>query len=299
MKYLTFIIILLSCSVVSLHAQELNARLTVNSDRIEGSNKDIFTSLQQSLNEFVNGKKWSGSVFSTTERIECSFTITILAQTSDNMFKAELSVIARRPVFNSSYVTTTLNFRDTNLEFDYVQNAPLEYVENTVNNNLVSVIAYYAYLILGLDFDSFSPLGGSYFFREAQRITMQSQSLSQYTGWSAFDSPGNRNGIISAFMDEASKPYRELWYTYHRRGLDEMAANADRGRTTIIQALPALDQYRNNRTLMILLQLFSDTKLEEVVQVCSKATIDEKKEVYDLLLKIYPTVSDRLAPLQK
>jgi len=299
MRNLLFIVVLNFCSIALSNAQELNARITVNSDRIEGSNKDVFNALQQSLNEFVNAKRWSGAVLSSTERIECSFNLSILSQTSDNLFKAELTVIARRPVFNSSYVTTTLNFRDTNLEFEYNQGAPLEYIENTVNSNLVSVIAFYTYLILGLDFDSFSPLGGSYFFREAQRIAMESQSLSQYSGWSAFDNPRNRNGIISAFMEEAAKPYRELWYTYHRRGLDEMAANADRGRTNIVQALPALDQYRNNRTLMVLLQLFSDTKLDEVVQICSKSSVDEKKDIYSLLSKIYPTVSDRLAPLQK
>ena len=299
MRNLLFIVVFNLCFVSLSNAQELNARITVNSDRIEGSNKDIFNALQQSLNEFVNTKRWSGAVLSTLERIECTFNLSILSQTSDNLFKAELTIISRRPVFNSSFVTSTLNFRDTNLEFEYIQGAPLEYIENTVNSNLVSVIAFYSYLILGLDFDSFSQMGGSYFFREAQRIAMESQSLSQYSGWSAFDNPRNRNGIISAFMEEAAKPYRELWYAYHRKGLDEMAANADRGRANIVQALPVLDQYRNNRTLMVLLQLFSDTKLDEVVQVCSKSSVDEKKEIYDLLSKIYPTVSDRLAPLQK
>ncbi len=281
------------------NGQELNARVTVNSDRIQGTNKGIFTSLQTALNDFINNQKWSSTSFSINEKIDCTFALTIITQPSDNFFTAELLVQARRPVYNSSYTTNILNFRDTELDFEYMENAPIEYVHNTINNNLIATIVFYANLILGVDFDSFSPKGGSVFFREAQSIAMQAQGYSGWTGWTAFDKPNNRHGIITAFTDESLGSYRDLWYTYHRKGLDEMAANADRGRTTILEALPVLAELKKSRTSGILLQMFADSKLDEIVAMASKGTPEEKKSLYDLLMRVYPAMSSRLDPLKK
>ncbi len=282
-----------------LQAQELNAKVSVNSSRIEGTDKEVFVSLERSLNEFMNGQKWSAATFSPVEKIECNFQLVILTNPSSDYYQAELLVSARRPVFNSTYTTSLINFRDTNFEFEYAENTPLELVENTVSDNLVATMAFYAYLILGLSFDSDALMGGTYFFRQAQTIAMQAQSLSNGIGWNPFSNPSNRHAIITAFMDESLSTYRELWYTYHRKGLDEMAANSDRGRTNIINALPVLKQVNNVRSSSIVIQMFSDSKLDEIVMMCSKATSEQKKEIYDLLYDIYPTVSSRLEPLKK
>ncbi len=299
MKKIITVFIVFSWIIFSGTAQELNAKVIVNSDRIQGTNKGVFTSLQNALSGFINAQKWSSATFALNEKIDCSFTITITTNPTDNYFTSELVVQARRPVYNSSYATNLLNFRDTELDFEYMENTPIEYIANTINSNLVATIAFYANLILALDFDSFSPSGGSVFYRQAQSIAMQAQAFSTWKGWTAFDKPNNRHGIITAFTDESLSGYREFWYTYHRKGLDEMVANPDRGRTTILNALPVLEEIRQIRSSGIILQMFADSKLDEVVALAGKATQEEKKTTYDLLRKIYPTMSNQLEPLKK
>ncbi|MCL2651343.1 MAG: DUF4835 family protein [Candidatus Azobacteroides sp.] len=282
-----------------LQAQEFNAKVTVNSSRIEGTNKDVFTSLERSLNDFLNSQRWSAATFSPIEKIECSFTVAILTNPRDNYYQAELLVSARRPVYNSTYTTSLINFRDVDFEFEYVENTPLEFADNSLSSNIVATFAFYSYLILGLDFDSYALMGGSYFFRQAQNIVMQAQSNPTWTGWTPFAKPNNRHAIITAFMDESLKPYRELWYTYHRKGFDEMAANSDRGRTNILNALPVLKQINDVRSSSVLIQMFADSKLDEIVLLSSKATTEQKRDIFDLLNNIYPTMSSRLEPLKK
>ncbi|MDR0732854.1 MAG: DUF4835 family protein [Dysgonamonadaceae bacterium] len=298
MKYFQ-LFILLFFHVIQMHAGELNAKVSVNSDRIQSPNKNVFTSLEQAMNRLINETQWSGVNLTQNEKIDCSFSLTILEQTSDNSFKSELFVQSRRPVYNASYVTTTLNYRDTKLEFEYMENQPLEYTSTMIDNNLVATLVFYCQLILAQDFDSFSPFGGSVFYQEAQNMATQAQAGSGWTGWSAFDDNRSRTSIINAFLDEAVKPYREFWYTYHRKGLDEMAANPDRGRTTILNALPILKDIRNVRNSEVLLQMFADCKLSEIVSVASNATAEEKKNTYDLLRNIFPASSSDLELLKK
>ncbi len=297
-----FVLFLLSIMPGFVQAQtqtgELNARITVNSDKIQGSDKQLFTTLQTALTEFVNNRRWTDATFAINERIDCSMTIIVNEQT-DNSFKAEIQVQARRPVYNSSYTTTLLNYRDTELDFEYVQFEPLEYTENTLNSNLIATVAYYVYIILGLDFDSFSPLGGKAYFDQAQQIVNIAQSQGTWNGWRAFEKDDNRHGLITALTDNTSEIFRNLWYTYHRKGLDEMAGNPDRGRMTIIEALPALKEVKSARPTSVVLRLFSDAKLDEIVSIYSKATTQEKQEGYKLLFDLYPTETTRLEPLQK
>ena len=284
-------------AITGIQAQELNARITVNSDRIQSTNKEIFNTLERTLTDIISGTKWSSTTFSSTERIECTFNLVILEQ-NDNVFKAELYVQSRRPVYNSSYTTALLNFRDTNVDFEYRENEIIQIQENSVSSNIEAVLKFYANLILALDFDSFSPLGGSVFYRNAQTIANMAQSMS-WNGWSAFDNNRYRGAIINAFLDENMSGYRQLWYTYHRRGLDEMAANSDRGRITILNTLPTLKDIRQVRSSETILQMFADTKLDEIVSIAEKATSEEKKENYDLLRNIFPTTSSKLEPLRK
>lgn len=286
----------LSCSCAGM-AQELNARITVNGDKIANTNKSVFTTLQNALTEFINNRKWTDATFAVNERIDCSMTI-IVNEMEESSFKGEIQVQARRPVYNSSYTTTLLNFRDQQFDFEYMEGEPLEYQENMLTGNLTATVVFYIYIILGLDFDSFSPLGGTAYIQQAQQIVSLAQSQS-WSGWKAFDSNRNRHAVATALQDNASEAFRNLWYTYHRKGLDEMAANPDRGRTTIIEALPALQEVKKARPTSVLLQMFSDAKLDEIVLIYSKATTQEKQSGYKLLQEIYPTETTRLEALQK
>ena len=286
----------LSCSCAGM-AQELNARITVNGDKIANANKSVFTTLQNALTEFINNRKWTDATFAVNERIDCSMTI-IVNEMEESSFKGEIQVQARRPVYNSSYTTTLLNFRDQQFDFEYMEGEPLEYQENMLTGNLTATVVFYIYIILGLDFDSFSPLGGTAYIQQALQIVSLAQSQS-WSGWKAFDSNRNRHAVATALQDNASEAFRNLWYTYHRKGLDEMAANADRGRTTIIEALPALQEVKKARPTSVLLQMFSDAKLDEIVLIYSKATTQEKQSGYKLLQEIYPTETTRLEALQK
>ena len=286
----------LSCSCAGM-AQELNARITVNGDKIANANKSVFTTLQNALTEFINNRKWTDATFAVNERIDCSMTI-IVNEMEESSFKGEIQIQARRPVYNSSYTTTLLNFRDQQFDFEYMEGEPLEYQENMLTGNLTATVVFYIYIILGLDFDSFSPLGGTAYIQQAQQIVSLAQSQS-WSGWKAFDSNRNRHAVATALQDNASEAFRNLWYTYHRKGLDEMAANPDRGRTTIIEALPALQGVKKARPTSVLLQMFSDAKLDEIVLIYSKATTQEKQSGYKLLQEIYPTETTKLEALQK
>ena len=223
----------------------------------------------------------------------------IVNEMDETTFKSEIQVQARRPVYNSSYTTTLLNFRDQELEFEYTEGETLDYNSNTLTNNLTATVVFYVYLILGLDFDSFALQGGNTYIQQAQQIVNLAQSEMGWTGWKAFDSNRNRHAVVTALQDNASEAFRQMWYTYHMKGLDEMAANADRGRTTIIEAISALQTVKQARPTSVLLQMFSDAKLDELIAIYSKATSQERQEGYKFLMDIYPAQSTRLEELKK
>jgi len=287
-------------TILAAQAQnsELNARVTINADRVPGTSTQIYTTLETALNAFINNKKWTNASFAVNERIDCTFTI-ILSDVTDNTFKGEIQVQARRPVFNSSYTTTLFNFRDTQFDFEYTEFEPLEYAENVVNSNLTATIIFYIYTILGLDFDSFAPKGGTPFLQQAQQIVTLAQAQMGWSGWRAFDSDRNRHALITALTENNGEVFRQFWYDYHRRGLDEMAANADRGRTNIITALPALTKLKSARPSSVLLQVFSDAKLDELIAIYSKATTQEKQEGFKDLSNLYPAASARLEAIKR
>ena len=278
-------------------AQELNATLTINSEKVQGTDKQIFTTLQNALLEFINNKKWSSATFTMNERIDCNFTI-IVNSLDGNKFSSEIQVTARRPVYNSTFTTTVFNFRDTEFDFEYTEFEPLEYMENTLNSNLTATIIYYIYMVLGFDFGSFSPNGGQQFFQQAQQIVTLAQSNPAWNGWTAFSNRRNRHALATALTETQGSMFHTMWYTYHRKGLDEMAANADRGRTTLIASLPALKELKTARPNSVLLQLFNDCKLDEVISIYSKAKTQEKQEGAKLLSDLFPTSSSRLESLK-
>lgn len=278
-------------------AQELMCTVEVNTSAIEGTNKSVFETLQQSISDYLNETKWTNTVFSPNERIECRFFLTVKGYDNDRI-KGELQVQLSRPVFNSTYTTTLFNFKDTKIEFDYREGEPLIYNENTWTNNLLGILDYYAYLFLALDFDSFSPGGGQPYFDKASTIVQQAQSSGEI-GWRAFEDTKNRSAVLTSFTDGNTSVMRELLYQYHRKGLDEMVTSPDKGRAAITESLQAIKQVYDHAPMSVALSIFRDSKLDELVNVYSKAPQTEREDVYDLLQPIYPTDKRQLEKIKK
>lgn len=282
----------------SLYSQELNCNVKINTNQIEGTYKQMFATLENDLTEFVNSNKWSDAKFSNVEKIDCSFLFTIKSVTSQDAYSGELTVQARRPVYNSSYTTSTINFRDTDISFAYQENEPIVYNEQTIESNLVAIITYYIYIVLGMDFDTFSPMGGNPYFRKAENIVNLCQSISE-SGWRAFENNRNRHALVYSLLQENMSNFRQLWYNYHRKGLDAMSQGADKGKSVITQSLNEVKTIYEINSQSPLLTLFIDTKLDELINVYSLSAQTEKDEVHKLLSNIYPAYSKRLADIKK
>ncbi len=294
MRRPSFIILTISLLLVcfGLQAQELQCQVTVNSDQIEGSNKSMFNTLQTSITEFVNTTRWTNMTFTDAERIECSMMIVVQSVT-DNLFIAELQVQARRPVYGTSYTTTLLNFKDNYFNFTYQEYDRIEYQPNSVTGNLAAMLAYYCYLIIGHDMDSFSRLGGTPYFQQCENIVSMAQSASlensELTGWQAFGSNRNRYTLTNNLMDEAFQGYRNFYYEYHRLALDQMATNAANARARIAEGLPVLREANRSRPATYLINTFLDAKSDELTNIFKRGTSDEKEQAYSILMDIDPT----------
>ncbi len=283
--------------VNAVEAQELNCTVEVNSQQIEGTNKNVFDALQEGISTYMNETKFSNAVFSPNEKIECRLFLTV-AEYSDDRIKGELQLQLSRPVYNSTYTTTLFNFRDTKVEFGYREGDPLIYNENTVDNNLTAILDYYANLFLAIDFDSFSPKGGQPFYDRAQSIVQQAQSIGE-VGWRTFEDTKNRAAVLSSYTDTNTSGIRDLLYDYHRRGLDEMVTSPDKGRAVITESLKEVKGIADSSPMSVALSLFRDSKLDELVNIYSKAPANERETAYDILQPIYPTESERLDKIKK
>lgn len=289
MLRLALFIISAIISFATIQAQELNAKLTINSSKVPAANQNLFSAMESSLNQLLNDQTWTNTSFNRNERIDCSVNISIGEMTSDNSFVAEMQVTSRRPVYNSTYITTLINYRDTKFEFNYTPGESLDLSNITLSNNLVAVISFYAYVVIGLDFDSFSLNGGTPYFARAMEIANMAQSLNT-KGWEPFSGKNdNRYDLAVALTDESSKAFHSFWYNYHRNGLDEMAANASRGRIRIIEAMADLQKLYDSRPSSPLLLIIGETKLDEIVRICSQATAEEKQAIKKQLNQIFPT----------
>ena len=291
MKRLTLTISLIMC-MIGIHAQELNCTVTVNSDQIQGTNKEMFNTLKQSIEEFVNTLRWTNMTFQDKERIECSMLL-VVKSIQDGIFNCEFTCQSRRPVYGTSYSTPTLNFKDNNFVFTYQEYDRLDYQQSTFTTNLTALLAYYCYLIIGYDMDSFSKLGGTPCFQACEQIVTAAQSASldnsESVGWKAFESNRNRYALINNLMDEAFKKYRTFYYDYHRHGLDEMVNNVANGRARIAKDINVLKEAYNARPATYVINAFLDAKAEELVNLFKQGTSEEKKMVYELLMDIDPT----------
>jgi len=286
-----FLLLCFTFFLLPIQAQELNCTVQINSDQIQGVSKSVFANLQKSVSEFVNNRHWSDMTFTNTERIECNMNI-IVKKVEGEDFTAEIQVQSRRPVYNSTYYTTLFNFKDNNFKFQYKEFDQLEINENTITSNLTAVLAYYCYIIIGYDLDSYSRLGGSSFFQQAEIIVNAAQAA-DLGGWKAFESPKNRYALVSNLTDEAFKKYRSYFYEYHRLGLDEMAVNPDNGRARIAAGIPVLREANRARPSSIVVSSFLDAKTDELVNIFSKGTTQEKKLAYEILTDVNPTQTDK------
>ena len=282
---------LLCCSPSTVSAQELQAKITINHAQISGTEKGVFDNLQQTLQQFVNNRQWTHLQFQKNERIICNFNITVTKYDRDqNLFTCKALIQANRPVFNSAYTSTLYNNVDDNFTFRFAEYNQLEFNEQQIDNQLTALFAYYAYLIIGIDLDSFAPKGGEDILQRCMNLTNNAQNL-DYPGWKAFSDDRNRYAIISDYLDGALEPFRQLQYDYYRKGLDEMANNAERGRTEITAALETgLKKAKENRPLSLLPQIWTDFKKDELANIYrGKGTQKEKESIYELLFSINPS----------
>lgn len=273
-------------------AQELNCKVQVLSQQIQGTDKRVFTTLQTAIFEFMNNKKWTNDQFKLDERIDCSILINVTERPSTDQFVATIQVQSRRPIYKSSYNSVLLNYNDNDFQFTYLENQPLEFNENQFTTNLTSVLGFYAYLIIGMDYDTFSMNGGTTYLQKAQNIVNQAQNTSE-PGWRAFESNKNRYWLINNMLDAPFINIRECMYNYHRKGLDEMVSNKEGGRANILEALESLRKVHQARPLSFAMQVFFNAKSDEIINIFSGAFSDEKSKVVTLLNDIDPTNSNK------
>lgn len=298
---------LLLCSALWLtilvQAQELNMTINLNTAQVEGTNQQMFETLKQSITDFYNTTRWTDMTVAENERIECSMLIIVKSVTTENLFSCEMQVQSRRPIYNTTYSSPLINFKDNDFNFVYQEFDRIEFQPQQFTSNLAALLAYYAYLIIGYDMDSYARLGGTPYFQVCENIAQMGQSAStqggEADGWKAFSSTRNRYALINNLMDEAFHPFREYIYTYHRLGLDMMTENVANGRARIAKDIEVLHTANKARPATYVVYTFMDAKNDELVQLFQKGTADEKKAVYDVCMAVDPTRQDQYDKINK
>ncbi len=279
--------------VQTLQAQELLVKVNINSSQIEGTDKSVFDNLKETLEQWMNDRQWTELQFQKNERIVCNFNLTVNKYNkAENFFECSALIQANRPVFNSAYTSTLYNNKDGDFNFHFAQFDQLNFMEENIDNQLTALMAYYAFLIIGLDLDSFAPMGGTEVLTRCMNLVNNAQNL-DYAGWKAFESSRNRYALINDYLDESMKPFRQLQYDYYRQGLDEMANNAERGRTNVSTALENLQKAHQDKPLSLVPQIWTDYKRDELANIYKgKGTQKEKQAVYDILFGINASQSE-------
>lgn len=287
MKKIFFSLLFLG-TVTYMYAQEFNCKVTINTPKLQTVDPKVFKTLETAIRDLFNTNKWTEDAFEPYERIACNLTLNIKEEISPTRFSADFAIQARRPVFNSSYETVLFAYSDEEVIFDYEEYQPLEFSQNVFNNNLASIIAFYANVILGIDYDTFSSQGGDVFFQEAQNIVsnIPSNIASTHPGWRSIDGQTNRYWLIENILAPRMIPYRKSLYTYHRGGLDRMAEDSGNAvvacATAIAQIAEANKAYRNT----MIVRIFAQTKQTEIIQIFSQAPPDQKRRVYQAMVQI-------------
>ncbi|MCF8336209.1 MAG: DUF4835 family protein [Bacteroidales bacterium] len=292
-KKALYLVLLLGLIQFSGWAQELRCNVQILSSQIQGTNKQVFKTLQEDVYEFMNNRIWTEDEFSNQERIECKILINLQSR-SGNQFSGSMTVSSRRPVYNSSYNTTLFSYKDNDIQFRYLENEPLEFDINNFKSNLTSLLAYYAYIIIGLDYDSFELGGGTPYFQSAQQIVSNAQNA-KGPGWKAYESRRNRYWLVENILNNEYEKVREFIYRYHRQGLDKMYDNVSQARAEISESLVLLrDVYREEPDpYMFFMNLIIETKSNEFVNVFSESPVGESERVYEILAEIDPSHSEK------
>ena len=292
LNYSKYLIITLFLLVhLKIEAQELNCNVQISAQQIQGSNRQVFETMQRDIYEFMNNSVWTSHVFSYSERIECNILINLTDQLSADEFRGTIQVQLKRPVFNTTYNTTMLNILDNNVQFRYVEFQPLEFDPSTHRSNLVSMLAYYAYVILGFDYDSFSNEGGTEFFQIAEKIVMNAQNAPE-SGWKPYDGSSNKNRywLIKNILNKEYEGIRFFNYDYNLTGLDKMESSITEARSNIAESLLLVQTVYRSRPdpYMYFLQVVLDAKSDELVNIFSEAFPEEKSRVILILTEIDP-----------
>lgn len=287
--FLTAIIFLLISTTAQLHAQELNCRVVVDANRIQLSDKTIFDDMQQAIWEFMNNSVWTNDVYSTEERIKCNLFITITEMPVLNSFKATVQITSSRPIYGTSYESLLFNFVDKDWVFDYAQSQPLQFAEQTFNSNLTSLLGFYAYIIIGLDYDSYSKLGGTTYYQKAQTVMQNAQQGSNAPGWQPFEGNLTRYWLIENLMNQAFVKFREGVYVYHRQGFDKLAKEPEDARKEIVESLKLYVETRKRAPISVLYNNYFNGKTPEIVNVFQEGAPLQKQEVHKIMTEIDPT----------
>jgi hypothetical protein len=272
----------------NLKGQEFRCNISVSPDRIQAVNRNLFQTMQSDLYEFMNNRRWTDHAFTMEERIECNIFIRLDEQISADEFKGSIQIQVKRPIFNSTYESTLLNIKDNDFQCKYVEFQPLEFNETSNRDNLTNILAYYAYVILGFDYDSFSPEGGTPYFEKAQAIVNNSQNARE-KGWKAFESERNRYWLIENVLNRSYSGMRDCLYNFHRKGLDLMSEKPEEGRATIAESLRSVQQVFRRRPSTYILQIFFDAKSDELVNIFTKSFPDERNRVMAILNEVDPS----------
>jgi len=287
-KYWLFFVVFIICLNIAF-AQELRCNISISAQKIQGANKTVFETMQSDLYEFMNNRKWTDQKFAMDERIECNFFINLEEQISSDEFKGTIQVQLRRPVFGSSYETILLNLKDNDFQAKYVEYQTLEFNETSNKDNLTNILAFYAYVVLGMDYDSFSPEGGTEYFQKALTIINNSQNARE-KGWKAYESERNRYWLVENILNKSYAGFRSCTYQYHRLGLDLMAEKAPEGRAAIAESLKSIQKVFRTRPSLYILQVFFDAKSDELVNIFTGNSFpDERSRVSVILNECDPS----------
>lgn len=280
-------------------ATELLCEVEVNADRITNGSRDVFNELKQSVTDYMNTTKWTNAVFGTNEKIHCKLMFTISTwDDATGLMKGDLQIQSQRPVYNSVYTTAIINFKDTKVDFNFETGQQLVFSEMEMLDNLTSILNFWAYMIIGMDFDTFELKGGDPYYEKAANVVRLAETSGE-TGWKAFEDNTNRNAVLTAITNTQTAPIRQMLYDYHRMGLDQMVVTVDKGRSAITHTLENLAKIYEVAPLSVCLTMFKDAKLDELINIYSKANMTEKESVYEMLYQIYPGEVNRLAEIKK
>lgn len=291
---------MLGASLCPAQGQELNARVNINRSQVSNTKGEVFDALQKTMADFLNNHKWTELTFRDNEKIQCTFNLTVSTYSdTDNSFVCSLLLSSTRPVYGSSYTTTGYSVKDPQFTFTFKEHDQLEFNINNIDNNLVALLAYYAYVIIGMDMDTMAPKGGTPYLQTAEQIVQAGQAL-DFPGWKAFDDSKNRFGLLNDYMDGAMESMRQFEYVYHRKGLDRMATAPDSARVAIAEGLELLREAHQAKTMSQVPQLFTEYKREELLNIfADKGTKEEREKAYEILFAIDASQNESWKKLKK